>query len=120
MKIKRVLFGGLGLLMVLLFHEAGHTLPFEDQILPRSEAAAKAEGVEEGGVWYALLFYVPSQAAREVLPAWHTPYAYFEDGPLAEGRMSKTNPCIRAALERSDKLDDVFLIIHEARAAEGG
>lgn len=109
-----------GLLAVdVLFHEAGHTLPFEDEILPRSEAAAAAAGVDEGGVWHAFLFYVPSQAAYEVLPEGHTPYAYAEDGPLAEGRMSRHEPYIRAALEGSDDLDEAFRSIHEARAADG-
>lgn len=102
----------------LLFHEAGHTLPFEVQITRRSEAAAKAAGVDEGDVWHAFLFYVPSQAAREVLPASHTPYAYFEDGPLVDGRMAKSEPYIRAAMKRSRDLDEIFRYIHEARAAD--
>ena len=108
-----------GLLAVdVLFHEAGHTLPFEEQVLPRSEAASEAAGVDEGGVWHAFLFYVPSQAAYEVLPEEHVPYAYFEDGPLVEGRMARHEPYIRKALEASDDLDEVFRRIHQARAAD--
>jgi hypothetical protein len=104
----------------VLFHEAGHTLPFENQILPRSKAAAKTAGIEEGDVWHAFLFYVPSQAAREVLPTIHTPYAYRENGVLVEGRLSQAEPYIRAALQRNDKLSDIFRAIHEARAADIG
>lgn len=112
-------FPGL-LALDVLFHESGHVAPFENQVLPRSEDAAAAAGIEEGGVWHAFLFYVPSQAAREVLPEEHVPYAYFEDGPLAEGRMSRAEPFIRDALEQTRDLDEVFRIIHEARAAAGG
>ncbi|MEM9304301.1 MAG: hypothetical protein AAGE01_19475 [Pseudomonadota bacterium] len=102
----------------VLFHEAGHTLPFEDQILPRSEAAAKTAGVEEGGAWHAFLFYVPAEAARGVLPAEHIPYAYHDDGPLVDGRMARFEPLIRAALEESDDLDEVFRLIHTAQAGD--
>jgi hypothetical protein len=112
-------FPGL-LALDVLFHEAGHTLPFEDQVLPRSQAAARAAGVEEGDVWHAFLFFVPSEAAREVLPPSHTSYAYLDDGPLVAGRMSLAEPYIRAALEQTDDLDEAFRLIHEARAAEDG
>lgn len=99
----------------VLFHEAGHTSPFEEQVLPRSRAAANAVGVEEGDAWHAFLFYIPSQAARAVLPTEHVPYAYFEGGPLAEGRMSRSEPHIRKALEQTEDLDVVFRLIHESR-----
>jgi hypothetical protein len=101
----------------VLFHEVGHTLPFEEAVTSRSEAAAEAAGVEEGDVWHAFLFFVPSEAARQVLPDDHVPYAYFDDGPLVEGRMSRAEPYIRRALAETDDLDTVFRLIHEARAA---
>jgi len=61
---------------------------------------------------------VPSQAVKGILPASHTPYAYFEDGPLVEGRMARAEPYIRAALAQSDDLDEVFRLVHSARAAD--
>ncbi|MEJ8568750.1 hypothetical protein [Elongatibacter sediminis] len=110
-------FPGL-LALDLLFHESGHTRPFQDQVHERSRKAAAAAGVDEGDVWHAFLFYIPSQAARKVLPESHTPYAYQEDGPLARGRMSRSEFHIRQALEQTRDLDEVFRLIHESRAAD--
>lgn len=50
----------------LLIHESAHTTPLGDHIIPLTQAAMEAAGIENRRIWHNILFYVTGRITKAV------------------------------------------------------
>ena len=97
----------------ILFHEASHTDPLGQHIIPKSSQAAAEVGIEEARVWHSFIFYAAGEAIRTAVSSEYVPYAY-NNGLWDRGNMATHRDAIESAFSKGSLVEQ-FVHIHQKR-----